>query len=41
MVIPQGSARLAGADEVAIVGVGHNAMLNDQALVARVVQALA
>jgi len=41
MVIPQASARLAGADEVAIVGVGHNALLNDQALVVRVVQALA
>ena len=36
MVAPQASARLAGADEILIRGVGHNALLGDPAVFAAV-----
>ena len=36
MVAPQTSARLAGAQNIDIVGVGHNAMLGDPEVIARV-----
>jgi hypothetical protein len=35
-VAPQASARLAGADEILIRGVGHNALLGDPAVFAAV-----
>lgn len=40
MVAPQDSARLAGARNVAVTGVGHNALLRDANVIALVVQAL-
>jgi len=40
MVAPQTSSELAGAENVAVVGVGHNALLNDRGIVDLVVQAI-
>ena len=37
MVAPQASCMLAGAENVAFPGVGHNALLRDDAIFARVV----
>jgi hypothetical protein len=37
MVAPQASARLEGADNVAVVGVGHNALIDSEDVAARVV----
>jgi len=36
MVAPQASSELAGAESVAFVGVGHNALLADFGVIARV-----
>jgi len=40
MVAPQASAELAGADNVPFIGVGHNALVEHSAIVARVVAEL-
>ena len=40
MVIPQGSAELEGAQNVAIIGVGHNALLTDTGALAAAARAL-
>ena len=37
MVAPQASARLEGADNVAVVGIGHNALIDSEEVAARVV----
>ncbi len=37
MVAPQASARLEGADNVAVVGIGHNALIDNEEVAARVV----
>lgn len=41
MVAPQASAELAGARNVALVGIGHNALLNDADVMTRVAEAIA
>lgn len=41
MVAPQASAELAGAENVAFIGIGHNALVDHPAIVARVVMELA
>jgi triacylglycerol esterase/lipase EstA (alpha/beta hydrolase family) len=40
MVAPQSSCEMPGARNVALVGVGHNALLHDASVVARVVDEL-
>ncbi|MEP7205484.1 MAG: alpha/beta fold hydrolase [Casimicrobiaceae bacterium] len=40
MVAPQLSARLPGADNIAVIGVGHNALLRDPQVIAHVTTAL-
>ena len=37
MVAPQASARLEGADNVAVVGIGHNALIDNEEVAARIV----
>jgi triacylglycerol esterase/lipase EstA (alpha/beta hydrolase family) len=39
MVAPQASSELAGAENVALVGIGHNALLNDGQIMERVMLA--
>jgi triacylglycerol esterase/lipase EstA (alpha/beta hydrolase family) len=40
MVAPQASSELAGADNVAVIGVGHNALLTNASVTAQVIQEL-
>jgi triacylglycerol esterase/lipase EstA (alpha/beta hydrolase family) len=40
MVVPQASSELAGAENVAVVGVGHNALLDDRAVTERTARSL-
>jgi len=40
MVLPQASSELVGATNVALVGIGHNALLNDRQVVACVMDAI-
>ena len=40
MVAPQASAQLAGAENVAFVGIGHNALIDHPDIVARVISEL-
>lgn len=41
MVAPQASAELAGARNVALLGIGHNALLNDRGVMGEVARAIA
>ena len=40
MVAPQTSARLAGAENIALIGIGHNALLGDRRVYAIVTEEL-
>ncbi len=40
LVVPQTSSELGGAQNIALIGIGHNALLGDAGVVARVQRAL-